>query len=197
MKTGKIWDELSNVKKNELQKTYDFYKRNMSSLESGSTTAMINYGYMLALEETFGKEALTSEKFVLTWEDFETITGCTLREEYVENDCYVQGIIMDNFDFSLDGSDKSFKDNKFVRHAMAAFKIQKLIEVGYGGIITEDEWADQEIDKYNIGCNATLKEYYIQQIGCNVKEIIAFRTRELAEEFLFYNKQLLDDYFFH
>lgn len=195
MKTGKIWEELSIDKKRELQRTYDYYKR---ATEKSENATSLERGYMIALENIFGKDSLTSETFILTWEDLEKATGCTVKEEYCEDDCFAQGIILNNFNFCLDGLDRKYTDNKIVRHATAALKIQKLIDVGYGGIITEDEWRDETIDKYVINCFLDGRShYFVEKLGCSSKHVLAFRTEEQAVDFLFYNEKLVDDFYFN
>lgn len=83
------------------------------------------------------------------------------------------------------------------KSALALLKIHQLIEVGYGGNITNEEWEDTstikfviDIYKYNIEFNFIITFY-------NYISHIAFHTKEQAEEFLKYpeNIQLLKDYF--
>lgn len=77
--------------------------------------------------------------------------------------------------------------------ALALLKIHQLIEVGYGGNITNEEWNDGK-RKYVI----VYVEYrFVINIALVTKRHIAFHTQEQAEEFLKYpeNVQLLRDYF--
>lgn len=77
----------------------------------------------------------------------------------------------------------------------ALFKIRQLIEVGYGGNITNEEWN---------GINSYVSiQYYIDKHNFDTclniynKTNIAFHTKKQAKEFLKYpeNIQLLKDYF--
>ena len=80
------------------------------------------------------------------------------------------------------------------KSALALLKIHQLIEVGYGGNITNEEWKEHTKIKYTID----LKD---KKLICSYtylfKSHIAFHTKEQAEEFLKYseNVQLLKDYF--
>ena len=76
------------------------------------------------------------------------------------------------------------------RSTLALLRIRQLIEVGYGGNVTNDEWEKA----YIISCTAD-KIFTIHATNCI--HTIAFHTKEQAEEFLKYpeNVQLLKDYF--
>lgn len=87
-----------------------------------------------------------------------------------------------------------YKNNpNILKSALALLKIHQLIEVGYGGNISSEEWNNNkwkftyQYTKTGIGIIST----------CISKYIIAFHTKEQAEEFLSYpeNIQLLKDYF--
>lgn len=80
------------------------------------------------------------------------------------------------------------------RSALALLKIHQLIEVGYSGNISIEEWNNPTILKYVVICrdnNINEDEYKLQ------KEAVAFRTAEQRKEFLSYpeNIELLKDYF--
>lgn len=77
-----------------------------------------------------------------------------------------------------------------VKSTLSLLKIHQLIEVGYGGNVTNEEWEKA----YIISCTAD-KIFTIHATNCI--HTIAFHTKEQAEEFLKYpeNVQLLKDYF--
>lgn len=81
-----------------------------------------------------------------------------------------------------------------VKSALALLKIHQLIEVGYGGNVTNEEWENAFELKYVISCTAD-KSFPIHATNCI--HTIAFHTEEQAKEFLKYteNVQLLKDYF--
>lgn len=89
------------------------------------------------------------------------------------------------------------------KSALALLKIFQLIENGYGGNVTDEEWRSN-IEKWYFMPNM----YYSPDEGNNMWDIVsargytykrtfAFHTKEQAEEFLSYpeNVKLLKDYF--
>lgn len=106
-------------------------------------------------------------------------------------------VIFDDNDKMIDMSCAVGVNLKLAKSALALLKIHQLIEVGYGGNVTNEEWNN----------NIRLKKYIIILFGTSFvvdekmytseKSHIAFHTREQAEEFLSYpeNIQLLKDYF--
>lgn len=79
------------------------------------------------------------------------------------------------------------------RSALALLKIHQLIEVGYGGNVSNEEWNNNEW-KFTYQYTKTGIDIIST---CNSKNIIAFHTKEQADEFLLYseNIELLKDYF--
>lgn len=91
--------------------------------------------------------------------------------------------------------------NLIEKSALALLKIHQLIEVGYGGNVTNEEWKEldgcsEENICYTIHTSFTANLFEIYPAFFN-KDIIAFHTKEQAEEFLLYpeNVELLKDYF--
>ena len=80
------------------------------------------------------------------------------------------------------------------KSVLALLKIHQLIEVGYGGNVTNEEWEEAFELKYVISCTAD-KSLPIHATNCI--HTIAFHTKEQAEEFLKYteNVELVKDYF--
>lgn len=98
------------------------------------------------------------------------------------------------FQKAINIADKDISDyNAIEKSALALLKIHQLIEHGYGGNVSSEEWKLNTI-KYIIDCNKN--NFYITPCN-NVIHHIAFHTREQAEEFLSKpeNIQLLKDYF--
>ena len=87
-----------------------------------------------------------------------------------------------------------YKNNpNIIKSALAFHQIYQLIEVGYGGNISSEEWNNNEW-KFTYQYTKTGIDIISTRIS---KYIIAFHTKEQAEEFLSYpeNIQLLKDYF--
>lgn len=83
------------------------------------------------------------------------------------------------------------------RSALALLKIHQLIEVEYGGNVTNEEWKNTtKLKWYFVPNIADLFDVMCSQ-NYNKKRNIAFHTEEQAKEFLKYpeNFQLLKDYF--
>lgn len=126
------------------------------------------------LEDYFGKENLQPK--IKTWEDLEM--------EYGDFDWYI-------------GGNTSIVSGILTKKVIATLKIAKLIELGYGGMVTEEEWMENGHNKgfYSIWADAKGK------IECTLvydsKEFIAFHTQQQAEEFLSYpkNVELLKQYY--
>lgn len=87
----------------------------------------------------------------------------------------------------------AYGKNSVEKSAAALLKIHQLIEVGYGGNITNEEWNSRK-EWFVITCY----DFETSEIVLsNRRSHIAFHTREQAEEFLSHpeNIQLLKDYF--
>lgn len=94
-----------------------------------------------------------------------------------------------------------YKNNpNIIKSAFAFHQIYQLIEVGYGGNVTNEEWLDNEIEKFIITLNISNCKHQFTIVKYDAPahfNHIAFHTKEQAKEFLSYpeNVQLLKDYF--
>lgn len=89
-------------------------------------------------------------------------------------------------------------DDKVIKKLDASAKIAKIIELGYGGIISEEEWQEAINEGngfYNIVWSLFYKSVHVYY-DTNYKHFISFRTKELAEEFMSYpeNVELIRNY---
>lgn len=86
------------------------------------------------------------------------------------------------------------RDTPIEKSALALLKIHQLIEVSYGGNITNEEWSIYGNVSFVIFCN-DCGEFEITR--SNERQHLAFHTQKQAEEFLSHeeNIQLLKDYF--
>lgn len=89
-----------------------------------------------ALEDKFGKHNLRPEPKFKTWEDIQKMNE--------DSNFYLR--VIDNLELP----------DKIYSKCIATLKIAKLIELGYGGMISNEEWED-------IGC----KKYAIDYVPCN------------------------------
>lgn len=125
------------------------------------------------LNALFGKENLQPEPKIKTWVDVKKL----LPED---------GFCVDVFE--------KFADNpKITLKCQATLKIAKLIELGYGGMVTDEEWRDDGINKFSIVCEANRLS-----IVClpDERHFISFHYVHQAEEFMSYteNVELVKQY---
>lgn len=115
-----------------------------------------------------------------TWNELEKQPIC---------DSYILGKGLGEVEFTKKGV------TPIEKSALVLLKIHQLIEVGYGGNVTEEEW-DKNYVCFVIRYDTMYKRFVIGRCVSNIQHI-AFHTKEQAEEFLSKqeNVQLLKDYF--
>ncbi len=87
-------------------------------------------------------------------------------------------------------------EEPIVKSAIALLKIHQLIEVGYGGNITSEEWEDSSVEKFIIVPHE--KGFKVDhRFKLRAFRHIAFHTAKQANEFLSYpnNRLLLKDFY--
>ena len=163
-----IWDELKQETRAFLRERYRIM------VESGDEIfdhTIKEYEYIL------GKDNLFSD--VKTWED--------LILKHPEKNL---SQVMETLSIVGDGK----IDDKIRTKIIATIKIHELIKTVYGGIVTDEEWADKNLMKF-----------YVYQSNCGIitshhgtspdKHFIAFHTYEQCAMFLKYNERLVYDYY--
>lgn len=125
------------------------------------------------------EENKSKPKIPKTWSELEKLSIC---------DSYILGKGIGEVDFTSVGN------TPIEKSVLALLKIHQLIEIGYGGNITNEEWKEHTKIKYTIDLK---DKKLICSYTYHFKSHIAFHTKEQAEEFLKYseNVQLLKDYF--
>lgn len=105
-------------------------------------------------------------------------------------ECYILGKGIGEVDFSSKGI------TPIEKSALSLLKIHQLIEVGYGGNISNEEWRNLDDYKFRLLWSIEDGRFIADSCRWNIHPI-AFHTKEQAEEFLNYpeNVQLLKDYF--
>lgn len=171
-----IWNELSEESKKFIISQYDFHKK--SKELSKENTAIMYY-----LEELFSKENLCPEPQIKTWEDLEK----TLSKPHIED-------INDTFNAICLLFGLKMGSNPVTRKIIATYKIAVLIDANYGGVITDEEWADSSFAKHTIWYDSIDKEF-CKNSSCREKTLLSFHTVEQRNEFLRNNYQLCRDYF--
>lgn len=168
MDQNKIWNELSEETRQQIIAEYDNYVKN------GVDFAPHDEPVITTMEMLFGYDNLNPKPQIKTWGDIEKNSSIPL--DYI---------------FDKIGQ-ATWYGEKVCKKAIATLKIAKLIEEGYGGIITDEEWKESLIKKYTIEPDMGVLNCYTKH---TMKAFIAFHTEEQRDEFLKYNKQLCKDYF--
>lgn len=134
------------------------------------------------LENKFGKDVL-EEKQIKTWEDVE--------DNYVEYQKYVA--VSNDIEEGIINI-----EDKLRLKLLATYRISKLIELGYGGVVNEEEWKDKDIKKWCIvPCNSINDIQRVAFYSRSAKKFIAFHTEQQAKEFMSHesNRKLVEMYY--
>lgn len=132
-----------------------------------------------ALEDKFGKHNLQPKPKIKTWED-----------------------MVKQYPHFKDDIDKLERDilygwNKLREKLIACYKIAKLIEIAYGGMVNEEEYDTKVF--YNIVANRKDKKIELNIVSNYdaVGNILTFRSYESAYEFMSYpeNVELIKQYY--
>lgn len=134
-----------------------------------------------ALEDKFGEHNLQPKTKIRTWEDVainkpEVWDNVNKLGQQIAN-CVSVG-------------------SKLYKKLVATIHIQKLIELGYGGMVTEEEWKDGNVEKASIVYLPFKKNFDIHYNSLR-KEFITFHSKRQAEEFMSYpeNRALAEQYY--
>lgn len=173
-----IWNELSEESKDIIKREY---------LKYSEATGFKNTDKVKTLEELFGEENLKPKLQIKTWEDVVKQTGYSIKDDFV--------ILPDGSGDDCIWYQSSQTNIKVVKKVISTFKIAKLIELGYGGMITNEEWQNLTIPKYVIQVYTDGLNNLEYDVVYGDKYFIAFRTKELREEFIKHNEQLCKDYY--
>lgn len=140
--------------------------------------------YREALEVLFNKENLQPGPKIKTWKDV-PLRGETL-DVTIDDDGY-HTISLKQTEFS----------EKIYKKLTATARIAKLIELGYGGMVTEEEWKDGNVEKVSIIYIPFKRECFDIYCNSHRKEFITFHTYKQAEEFMSYpeNVKLVEQYY--
>ena len=134
-------------------------------------------------------EPKREEKEVKRWEDFK---GRKLNGYYLSNDSCINEM---NW---LKVEDRTRNTARTEAHcrAMLAMAMISQLKPHYGGDITEKEWNNTSLSKYDIYWNGVHKKFCVSEIwNFAANPLVTFHTIEQAEEFIKHNEDLLRDYF--
>lgn len=165
----KLWNELSESRRTHLKSMF---------INDQNGNDEYTNGYLGALIDMFGEHNLNSRPQIKTWEDVEKL-----------NDFYADDI---NDLHKCDWQN----DDKLVSKLIATYKIAKLIDLGYGGMVSEEEWKDGNVEKWSVIYMPFKNQPEIMATSYR-KEFVSFHSQELAEEFWSYesNRKLVRQYY--
>ena len=175
------WDKLS---EGEKEKTRKYYSEFVNLAENGidEEERIVNYHLKVAFEVWLGKENLQPEPKIKVWEDVEK-----------------KGLVhADTGSTYLLDIDKKHYTKELALKALATLQIAKLIELGYGGMVTKDEWGDNNCRKYTIDYYPQDKRRFVAADYCiGEYKFIAFHTTEQRDEFMSHesNRRLVQQYY--
>lgn len=179
----KLWNDLSEEKKEKYRKDYK------EAMEDCGESALIERRELLA--EIFGSHNLNPKTQIKTWEDM------------IDNDKFeeIDSTYVELEDFLINKD----MDNKLRNKILATYQIQQLIDLFYGGMVSEEEWKksasyDKKDALWTIVCEYKKKYQEPQfRIACNWEQgdFLSFHSKELAEEFMSHesNRRLVRQYF--
>ena len=157
-------------------------KRYQSLLTNKKSDTLFSYK-SAELADVFGEENLQPKPKIRTWDDVNKMDNRYHR--------FIDDIIRNGY--------MSLWNNEAISKVIASLKISKLIELGYGGMVTDNEWKDNTIEKYCIvPCDSKLSKYkIISHVDIGNYHFIAFHTIQQAVNFISYheNVQLISHYY--
>lgn len=168
MEQNNIWCEVSERAQHRIKERY--------KNEKGKA----NFEACSILEELFGKDNVC-EKEILTWDDLcrsGLVTSCSSISIFQMFDCPISS-------------------GKCSRKALATLKISQLVDVAYGGIPSREEIENGNVTLYHVSLSPDGTIFSKPWNGKNISAFLplVFKTQELAEKFLTYNKELVCDFF--
>ena len=173
------FDKFLEEEKKSVMEDYQEYVR-LSEDGAYKSDRFENLSRKRELERLFGKENLLPEPEIKTWDD--VVKHYPHFKDDIDK--LEHGVL-----YGWDGmSDK----------IIATYKISKLIELGYGGMVSDEEWGDTMFKKYAILYRPYKngKKLFIKD-AWEEKCFIAFHTKEQATDFMSYpeNRTLAEQYF--
>lgn len=185
----KRWNELSDESKKFIRDMYDeiikeAVKPENQKLDDEEADGDIRelWGRQSQLIELFGYHNLNPEPPTpKTWEDVE--------DNYVEYQKYVA--VSNDIEEGIINI-----EDKLRLKLLATYRIAKLIELGYGGMVSEEEWNDEEILKFGVKWSYKANNWVYHNYQ-TTKSFITFHTSQQRQEFMSYesNRKLVEQYY--
>ena len=176
---------MSIISKETFEKFTEDEKQNVRSHYEAFDEPMLIRSYA----DLFGKENLQPEPKIKTWADV-AVHKTELRD-------FINKL-------SKKIANCPYIDSKWYKKLMATVQIQKLIELGYGGMITEREWKLSASYMPENRIWAIVCQYKNGSIETEIKiipvwaqpRLLSFHTKQQAENFMSYpeNRTLVEHY---
>ena len=178
-KQDKLWNDLSEETREAYREKYKFHlvdsQKNLMG-DDWDKNIIRSQTIVKELETMFGEHNLNPKPPTpKTWEDVE--------KDREDEDCYFCEI--------GNAIHKNYVEGKLAAKLLATYKIAKLIDLGYGGQITDKEWENSDINKFSIVPYDTKEGLKIvTHIFNSDKRFISFHTLSQAEEFISYKSNI-------
>lgn len=175
----KLWNELS----------IESQKFIIEKYEKASITIpkeQYELGVLHTYEELYGIHNLNPKLTPKTWEDIDDNVKNIIQVDILET--AFKEILDININSRFLRTNLSYK-------IIATIQISKLIDLGYGGQIKNEEWEDCTIPKYCVFWDCSEDNWFIKEQRVT-KSFIAFHKEEQAIEFMSYidNVELVKNY---
>lgn len=171
----KLWNELSEESKKMIKEDWQM----LQEAKANNDLSFYGVGKQDLYKDIFGEHNLNPKPQIKTWEDVNKY----YKDKGISTDYYV------NFECGM--------GERIADKMIATAKIAKLIDLGYGGMVSEEEWEDEYKSKWVINCDMS-KETRFEILEMFVdKFFIAFHEESQAEEFMSHesNKILVRQYY--
>lgn len=169
MISQETWDKFTEEEKEKIIEKY----KELSSFEDDNDYIEGKTNILVSL---FGEENLQPKPKIKTWADI---------EEIKDSHKSMVGYLL-NFS----------NDIELNKKLAATFQIKLLIELGYGGIVTDEEWRNYKRERFwGVECEEHTGSLVITPIE-GVRAFPSFHTQQQAEEFMSYpeNVELVKQY---
>lgn len=168
-----------------------------------SVFSVNRYGFLKFTDDIFNQECVVfPSKDQRDWNKWLEEQKSKVPKTWSELVKHIQPILYAEISHKSDGHYTSVSEDcgntPIEKSALALLKINQLIEVGYGGNITNEEWVAQGCRKWVIVSDSNDGNFIVVTTRDSyMRKNPAFHTEEQAEEFLSKpeNVKLLKDYF--
>lgn len=183
-----FWSDLKSESQEHLREIYKEYLDCYETQHYNGKDTIAIKAKIEELEDLFGKNNIYPESRILNWED-------VVNPNKGNFGCYDEWLA--ELEYNM-----CYFDRDIIKKTIAAIKITKIIDLGYGGKIPLKYIQENPIfcikSQINYNPNSIMEPKYYFKIFGNANsenDLLLFRTKEDAETFLKNNEELIKDYF--